>query len=288
MLAPADLFVEVYVRIDDAIGSGVVPIPPRPGPRPACSDAEVLTIAVVRHLLARRSERRFLAEVGRDWRHYFPQLPAQSEFNRRVRWLWGAFELLRQHLAATCVADSWQQIDTSTLPVKHPSRHRGPEPQWDGPNALHARFGRDAAHGEWFFGYRLAVRTDLGRRLVRAWSIVPAAVDERTVAEDLLDGMRDLYLLLDRGFVGQAWIARCAERRIRVVLAPSRTERPRLPVGIRKAIAALRNRVETTFGEITDIDHLGLARHGAHTFWGLLTRTAATLLAHPLLRLELV
>ena len=288
MLALADLFVEVYVRIDDAIVSRTVPIPPRPGPRPACSDAEVLTIAVVRHLLARRSERRFLAEVGRDWRHYFPHVPAQSEFNRRVRWLWGAFELLRQHLAATCVADSWQQIDTSTLPVKHPSRHRGPEPQWDGPNDLHARFGRDAAHGEWFFGYRLAVRTDLGRRLVRAWSIVPAAVDERIVAEDLLDGVRDLYLLLDRGFVGQTWIARCAERRIRVVLAPSRTERPTLPVGVRKAIAALRNRVETTFGEITDIDHLQLARHGAHTFWGLLTRTAATLLAHTLLRLALV
>src|SRR5256885_16322060 len=108
MLARAALFVEVYVRIDDAIVSRTVPTPPRTGPTPACSDAEVLTIAVVRHLLARRSARRLLAEVGREWRHYFPRLPAQSEFNRRGRWLWGAFELLRQHLAATCVADSWQ------------------------------------------------------------------------------------------------------------------------------------------------------------------------------------
>ncbi len=29
---------------------------------------------------------------------------------------------------------------------------------------------------------------------------------------------------------------------------------------------------------------MGLARHGAHTFWGLLTRTAATIAAHTLLR----
>jgi hypothetical protein len=29
---------------------------------------------------------------------------------------------------------------------------------------------------------------------------------------------------------------------------------------------------------------MDLARHGAHTFWGLLTRTAATIAAHTLLR----
>lgn len=288
MLALADLFVEVYVRIDDAIVSGAVAIPPRPGPVPACSDAEVLTLAVVRHLLARRSERRFLTEVRREWRHYFPHLPAQSEFNRRVRWLWGAFELLRQHYAAAQLADAWQQIDTSALPVKHPSRHRGPEPQWDGPNELRAGFGRDAAHGEWFFGFRLAVRTDLGSRLVRAWSLVPAAVDERRVAEELLDGVHDLALLLDRGFVGRAFAAWCAARRIRVVLAPSKAERPHLPRALCQGIAAWRNRVETAFGEITGIDGLQLAWHGAHTFWGLLTRTAATLLAHTLLRLDYV
>ena len=43
-----------------------------------------------------------------------------------------------------------------------------------------------------------------------------------------------------------------------------------------------RNRVEVTFGELTD--RMELARHGAHTFWGLLTRTAATIAAHTLLR----
>jgi hypothetical protein len=30
-----------------------------------------------------------------------------------------------------------------------------------------------------------------------------------------------------------------------------------------------------------------LARHGAHTFWGLLTRTAATIAAHTLDRIRL-
>jgi hypothetical protein len=40
MLPTEDLFVNVYVLIDDAIASGAIAIPPRPGPAPACSDAE--------------------------------------------------------------------------------------------------------------------------------------------------------------------------------------------------------------------------------------------------------
>ena len=88
MLPTEDLFVYVYVMVDDAIASGAVAIPPRPGPAPACGDAELLAIAMVRHLLGRRSEAGFLAEVARDWAHLFPRLPHQSEANRRIRWLW--------------------------------------------------------------------------------------------------------------------------------------------------------------------------------------------------------
>jgi hypothetical protein len=286
MLPLADLFVEVFVLIDDAIRSRAVQIPRRPGPTPACSDAEVLTIALVRHLLGRPSEAGFLAEVARDWANLFPHLPAQSELNRRVRWLWGAFELLRRHLAARLPVDPWQQVDTSALPVKHPSRVRGPD-GWVGPVGLHAGFGRDAAHAEWCYGFRLAVRTDLGSRLPRAWGIVPAAVNERVVADGLLAGSpAPAGLLLDRGFTGRAWAGEQAARGTRVVVAHSRADRRRLPAATRRPVAALRNRVETSLGEITE--QLGLARHRAHTFWGLLTRTAATMLAHTILRLGLV
>jgi hypothetical protein len=56
-----------------------------------------------------------------------------------------------------------------------------------------------------------------------------------------------------------------------------------LPAAVRRPVAALRNRVETTIGELTEA--LGLARHRAKTLWGLLARAAATILAHTLLRL---
>jgi Transposase DDE domain len=283
MLPTEELFVYVYVLVHDLMLAGAIVVPGRPGPAPACSDAELLAIAVVRHLLGRRSESGFLAEVARDWGRLFPHLPHQSEANRRTRWLWGAFEQLRITLAARLPEDDCQQVDTSALPVKHPSRVRGPD-QWTGPgNDLAARFGRDAAHAEWFYGFRLAAKTDLGSRIVRAWSIVPAAVSERDVAEDLLDGgpaPRDL--LADKGFSGKAFAAAQAARGTAVLVPPGKGQRAAMPSILLKVIAEWRNRIETTFSEITD--HMELARHGAHTFWGLLTRTAATIAAHTLLR----
>jgi Transposase DDE domain len=282
MLPTEDLFVYVYVLVDDALRSGAIAIAARPGPAPGCSDAELLAITLVRHLLGRRSEAGFLAEVARDWAHLFPCLPCQSEANRRIRWLWGAFEQLRAMLAARQPEDDCQQIDTSALPVKHTSRVRGPD-GWAGPgNDLAARFGRDAAHAEWFYGFRLAIKTDLGSRVVRAWGIVPAAVNERDVADDLLHaGPPPRDLLLDKGFTGAAFAARQAARGTAVLIPPAKGQRHTMPPILRTIIAQWRNRIETTFGQITG--QMELARHGAHTFWGLLTRTAATIAAHTLM-----
>lgn len=283
MLPTEDLFVYVYVLVDDAISAQAVAIAPRPGPAPACTDAELLAVALVRHLLGRRSEAGFLAEVVRDWAHLFPKLPHQSEANRRIRWLWGAFEQLRAMLAARLPVDDCQQVDTTALPVKHTSRVRGAD-GWTGPgNDLAARFGRDAAHAEWFYGFRLAIKADLGSRVVRAWSIVPAAVNEREVAGDLLQaGPPPRDLLCDKGFNGRAFAAAQAARGTAVLVPPAKDQRARMPVLLLKVIAQWRNRIEASFGEITE--QMGLTRHGAHTFWGLLTRTAATIAAHTLMR----
>jgi len=118
---------------------------------------------------------------------------------------------------------------------------------------------------------------------VRAWSIVPAAVNEREVAEDLLQaGPPPRDLLCDKGFNGKAFAAAQAARGTSVLIPPGKAQRASMPAMLLKVIAQWRNRVETSFGEITG--QMELARHGAHSFWGLLTRTAATIAAHTLLR----
>jgi hypothetical protein len=273
-------------------------VPTRPGPVPACSDAELVTLALAGAFLERRSERAWRAEVAADWGHLFPYVPAQSEWNRRVRWLWGAFEQLRAFWVGgvPLAAGSWQVVDTAPLPIKHPRRVRhatrpcscdwvgmGPV---DGPMGLAAHFGWCSALDRWFFGFRLALRTGLTDGLIRAWAIVPAAVDERLVADGLLAGEHDLGLLTDQGFRSAPW-DRCwaAESGVRHLLAPTQHERrttPRTSV-VATFVRTFRNRIETTNDTLKDRFHL--EQHHAKAFWGLLTRTAMTIAAYPFARL---
>lgn len=112
---------------------------------------------------------------------------------------------------------------------------------------------------------------------------MPAAVNEREVAEDLLQaGPPPRDLLCDKGLNGKAFAAGQAARGTAVLVPPAKDQRASMPAILQRVIAQWRNRIEASFGEITDL--MGLARHGAHTFWGLLTRTAATIAAHTLLR----
>jgi hypothetical protein len=112
---------------------------------------------------------------------------------------------------------------------------------------------------------------------------VPAAVNEREVAGDLLQaGAPPRDLLCDKGFNGRAFAAAQAARGTAVLVPPAKDQRARMPALLLKVIAQWRNRIEASFGEITE--QMGLTRHGAHTFWGLLTRTAATIAAHTLMR----
>ena len=271
-----DLLSVLFCAVDDWVQQHG--IPRRPGPAPACADSEILTFAVARELLGVTSERRFRRVLLREWRHLFPQIPAQSEFNRRTRWLSGALELLRQHWLADLPAalGHWFAIDTTPLPVKHPSRVRGVD-GWVGPDGLHARFGRCAAKAEWFYGFRLALLTPLIDPVPVCWAVVPAAGNERAAAELLLDGAHDLHLLCDKGFRGRVFAAGLREQGISLLMPPTKTERAIMSRRLRRFIADHRNRIEAGINTLKD--RFALERHRATTFHGLLTRLMAKLAA---------
>jgi hypothetical protein len=265
-------------------------IPQRPGPAPTFSDPELIALAVAREFLERRSERAWRAEVIADWRHLFPGVPPQSEWNRRTRWLWGACELLRAAWVRPLplAPGGWEATDTAPLPIKHPSRVRGPTSgAWDGPgNDLVPRFGFCAALARWFYGFRLALKTGLTDGLIRGWAIVPAAVDERRVADGLLDGEYGINLLTDQGFRSAAWARTwAAESNVSLLLAPSHEERASRtrPPAVRQFVAAFRNRIETANDTLKARFHL--EAHLAKGFWGLLTRVAAKIAAYTFAKL---
>lgn len=279
MMRTEDLRIVLCCEVDDWVRTHRLPA--RPGPVPACSDSEVLTFALAREVLGYSSERRFRRVLCSDWRHLFPHIPAQSELNRRTRWLWGALELLRQHYLAClppATAD-WYAFDTTPLPVKHPSRVRGPD-QWCLPGGMVARFGRCAAKALWFYGFRLAVLAPLIGPVPVCWAIVPAAVNEREVLAEQVEGRTALRVLADKGLRGKDLATHLADRAILLLTPPTKRERATLPQALQRFIAAHRNRIESGF--TTEKDQLHLDQHRARTPWGLLTRVAGKLAAFTL------
>lgn len=275
-----DVFILLLCLIDDWLVEH--PLPPRPGPRPACTDAEILTIALARALLGALSERRFLRHLRADYGHLFPHLPAQSEVNRRTRWLWGAFEQLRCALLAQLpeASTDWLAVDTTPLPVKNRRRVQGQRvEQWRTADGLEAGHGYCAAQRRWFYGYRLAVVTPLAAPLPLVWTLAPAAAAERVEAAALLDGVQHALVLGDKGFLGGQWLVPLAARAVQV-FTPQRAGQKAPPAWLHRFITTNRDRIEGLFARLKD--DFALERHRALTPWGLLTRVMITLTAYTL------
>src|SRR3954469_23341163 len=58
---------------------------PRPGPAGKVTDHELIALAVAQAATGLSSDRQFLGVVGRLLPGYFPRLPDQTQYNRRLR-----------------------------------------------------------------------------------------------------------------------------------------------------------------------------------------------------------
>src|SRR3954452_16531066 len=87
------LVVAAYVFADE------YPAPARGGRRPLITDAELVALSVAQAASGIRSDRLFLGLVGRVLPGWFPHLPDQSQYNRRLRALVGLMSIVQQRLA---------------------------------------------------------------------------------------------------------------------------------------------------------------------------------------------
>src|SRR4051794_30646107 len=87
------LVVAAYVFADE------YPVPARGGRKPFVSDAELVALAVAQAAIGISSDRQFLGLIGRVLPGWFPHLPDQSQYNRRLRGLVGLISIVQQRLA---------------------------------------------------------------------------------------------------------------------------------------------------------------------------------------------
>src|SRR5438309_1114978 len=87
---------------------------PRPGPAGKVTDQELIALAVAQAITGLSSDRQFLGAIARLLPGYFPSLPTQTRYNRRLRRLtpWLASVQL---LVAELVAEGTVRLADGTL-----------------------------------------------------------------------------------------------------------------------------------------------------------------------------
>src|ERR1700686_2062111 len=87
---------------------------PRPGPAGKVTDEEVIALAVAQAVTGICSDRQFLGVIGRLLPGFFPELPGQSQYNRRLRRLTPWITTV-QMMVAELIADGEVRLVDGTL-----------------------------------------------------------------------------------------------------------------------------------------------------------------------------
>lgn len=270
--------IALYVIVDDLYKLCCLPrLRRKPGPAPALSDSEVLTLTVAQQLLGFDTERAFLSFADGNLRHLFPRLLHQSQFNRRVRALAWALELIRHQALQELGAffERYRLLDTTPVPVMKLCRF--------GRTSLflgEASVGYCPSKKEYYVGFKLALLATLDG-VITHFDLTPAHIDDRDAVEGVLDTSENLVALGDKGFIGQQWQEDWQERRGHLILTPKRyNQKVQNPVSLDRLLRRARKLLETVVDQLKE--HLQLERTRARTLWGLWVRVLAKLTAHTL------
>ena len=274
-----DFCLWVYVTIDDfwqQAGRAYR----RPGPAPACSDAELLTMVLVGECCGWDVE----TELVSHWQQHpelFPVVPERSRFNRRRRNLMSAVNDLRRVVLASfdLAQDRQCAIDSLPIPVMHfhlvPSSPA--KADWQ---AAGAAFGYVASKKQHFFGYKLHLLVTLGGVIVD-FALAPANLTDLLVGEEVLAAHRDLDTLGDKAYVSRPVAQRlCAQTQVRLLTIPRRNQRDQTGAALADVHGRLRAIIETVNDQL--VAQFGIEENHAHTFWGLCARLYSKLTAHTL------
>jgi IS5 family transposase len=244
-------------------------VPARPGRPAKVSDAELVALAVCQAAIGISSDRQFLGLVGRLLPGWFPHLPDQSQYNRRLRGLVSLISLVQQQLARWLDAGGVRLADGTQLTLAS-----YPGCQQRSHFAGFARYGYSKSQHRFLWGVRLVLLTD-DRGLPLGYTLVPANEKEYEPLADLLTGTPAEVVIADKGLWGRHYRERLAADGV-TLITPDRA-RTAANIGRERALASLRLVIESVFANLKG--QMRLERHLAKTPAGLALRIAQRILA---------
>jgi hypothetical protein len=243
---------------------------PRPGPPGRVTDAELVALAVAQAATGLCSDRQFLGTIGRLLPGWFPRLPDQSQYNRRLRRL-TPWITTTQLMVAELIAEGRVRLVDGTLIscANYPGCASRSE------FAGHASYGYCPSKSEFVWGMRLVLISDRKGVPVGYDLVGPKTGQERDSALELAGAHPGSVLFADKGFWGQEY--QTSMNLINVdIITPARhrlAQRP--PAEIAKA--RIRLMIESVFANLKG--QMRLTTHLAKTLPGLVQRVAQRLLA---------
>jgi hypothetical protein len=252
----------------------------RPGPLPACSDSELMTMVLVGECRGWDQETDLVA-AWQAHRALFPVIPERSRFNRRRRALQYALNDLRRVVLATLDLAADRQAVIDSLPVPVMRFHLVPgSPSTSAWRAAGAAFGKVCSKKQTIFGYKLHLLVTLGG-VILDFALAPANEHDLTVGAELLAAQRDLLVLGDKAYYSAAVAAALhAEAGVTLFALPRANQRAQLPPAVVALHTRWRQIIETVNQQLSEQLHVEV--NHAKTFWGLGARLYSKLTAHTL------
>ena len=280
-----DLIISIFVTLDDELNITQQRLRVKrlrqSGPAPRLSDAEVLTMECAGGFLGLDCDKHLFAYFARHFRHFFPALAhtSRTTFARQAANLWHIKEMIWRRLAAEVAPadDRVQIVDSMPVPVcrfaraSFCRRFRG-----------EARYGKDHADRQTFFGFRLHARLTWPG-LISEVVLAPANASEQSVLPRLVaSAPSGCAVLGDRNYCVPRLKERPAADGQALLTPPARQARndPASAKGGKWPYSDTRYRIDCVFGQLTDRFHV--KRVWARDLWHLMGRLFRKVLAHTL------
>ncbi|MGH2617139.1 MAG: IS982 family transposase [Thermomicrobiales bacterium] len=263
----------------DELWAQIAPHCRRPGPAPVCSNAELVTMALVGEAKGWDQETELLSEWAAH-RDLFPRQPSRTRFNRRRRALHGAINALRRLILGLLDLAQDRQCVIDSLPIPVVAFHRVPganRAEWQ---AYAARCGKISSNKVTIFGYQRDLLVALNGTILD-FVLAPANVVEVQVGAERLEEHTDLDASGDKAFLSAPLAARLREEnRVRLRTLPRRNARQPASPERRRLVNGARQIIETVTSQLAEQFHI--ERNHAQSFWGLTARLLTKLTAHTL------
>ena len=242
---------------------------PRSGPDGLTTDAELVALAVAQASTGIVSDRQFLGLIGKLLPGWFPHLPCQSQYNRRLRRLAPLLAAVQLQLAELLASNELRLADGTLIGV---ANYAGCQKRSE--FAGTAAYGYCAAKSQYVWGMRLVLLTDRVGVPV-GYTLVAANEKEYEPVRELTTAHTGCLLIADKGYWGRTYAETLALQGV-TIQTPDRI-RTADNLARERRLAGLRLVIESTISNLKC--QMRLEQHLAKTPQGLVQRIAQRLLA---------